>query len=290
MLFTYEAYETLIDLLRKHGYTVSSYRNWQMATRCVILRHDIDYDPAKAIEMAKLEQRLGVQSTYFALLTSDFYNAFSKESGEMFREISACGHEIGLHFDEVRYPELAGDADAVREKIIQECRLLEAAAGREITIVSMHRPSKAILEADLEIPGIINSYGSVYFKGFKYLSDSRRRWREPVEDIISSKAGIVLAAVDDEDPEEKILGTMTLVVFRIPTGVRAWVEDVVVDNEARRRGIGEKLIRASIARAEAEGAKTIDLTSRPTRVEAHRLYKRCGFEIRETCVFRRKLG
>ncbi len=187
MLFTYEAYETLIDLLRKHGYTVSSYRNWQMATRCVILRHDIDYDPAKAIEMAKLEQRLGVQSTYFALLTSDFYNAFSKESGEMFREISACGHEIGLHFDEVRYPELAGDADAVREKIIQECRLLEAAAGREITIVSMHRPSKAILEADLEIPGIINSYGSVYFKGFKYLSDSRRRWREPVEDIISSK-------------------------------------------------------------------------------------------------------
>ena len=114
-------------------------------------------------------------------------------------------------------------------------------------------------------------------------------WEE-LEDIISSKAGIVLAAVDDEDPEEKILGTMTLVVFRIPTGVRAWVEDVVVDNEARRRGIGEKLIRASIARAEAEGAKTIDLTSRPTRVEAHRLYKRCGFEIRETCVFRRKLG
>ena len=114
-------------------------------------------------------------------------------------------------------------------------------------------------------------------------------WEE-LEDLISSKAGIVRAAADDEDPEEKILGTMTLVVFRIPTGVRAWVEDVVVDNEARCRGIGEKLIRASIARAEAEGAKTIDLTSRPTRVEAHRLYKRCGFEMRETCVFRRKLA
>ena len=111
-------------------------------------------------------------------------------------------------------------------------------------------------------------------------------WEE-LEDLINSKAGIVLAAVDDEDPEEKILGTMTLVVFRIPTGVRAWVEDVVVDKEARGKGIGEKLIRTSIERAKAEGAKTIDLTSRPSRVEAHRLYKRCGFEMRETCVFRR---
>ena len=111
-------------------------------------------------------------------------------------------------------------------------------------------------------------------------------WDE-LSDLIASKAGIVLAAVDDEDPEEKILGTMTLVVFRIPTGVRAWVEDVVVDKEARGQGIGEKLIRAAIERAKEEGAKTIDLTSRPSRVEAHRLYKRCGFEMRETCVFRR---
>ena len=111
-------------------------------------------------------------------------------------------------------------------------------------------------------------------------------WDE-LSDLIASKAAIVLAAVDDEDPEEKILGTMTLVVFRIPTGVRAWVEDVVVDKEARGKGIGEKLIRTSIERAKAEGAKTIDLTSRPSRVEAHRLYKRCGFEMRETCVFRR---
>ena len=111
-------------------------------------------------------------------------------------------------------------------------------------------------------------------------------WEE-LEDLINSKAGIVLAAVDDEDPEGTILGTMTLVVFRIPTGVRAWVEDVVVDKEARGKGIGEKLIRTSIERAKAEGAKTIDLTARPSRVEAHRLYKRCGFEMRETCVFRR---
>jgi len=187
MLFTYEAYGNLIDLLRNHKYKIASYHDWQASEKCVILRHDIDYDLSKAVELAEFERRLGVHSTYFVLLTSDFYNVFSGKSADILHKISECGHQIGLHFDEVRYPELTGNADAIREKIIRESNCLSAAVGREITTVSMHRPSKAILEADLEIPGIINSYGSVYFKGFKYLSDSRRRWREPVEDIISSE-------------------------------------------------------------------------------------------------------
>lgn len=111
-------------------------------------------------------------------------------------------------------------------------------------------------------------------------------WDE-LNQLIASDAAHVLAAVDDEDPEEKILGTMTLVIFRIPTGLRAWVEDVVVDQEERGKGIGEKLIRASIEQAKIAGCRTIDLTSNPKRTAAHRLYKRCGFEMRETCVFRR---
>lgn len=186
MRFTYNAYEGLIDLLKDHGYVVSSYHDWSEREKCVILRHDIDFDLAKAAEMAKLEQKIGVRSTYFALLTSDFYNVFSERSFELLCEIAACGHEIGLHFDEVRYPTLSGNEEAITGKIMEECRLLESAVGMKITTVSMHRPTKAILEADLKIPGIINSYGSVYFKGFKYLSDSRRRWREPAEDIIRS--------------------------------------------------------------------------------------------------------
>lgn len=188
MLFTYQSYENLIDLLREHEYEISSYHDWNGRKKSVILRHDIDNSLEKAAVLAELEHKIGIQSTYFVLLVSDFYNVFSKQSAEFLNRVISCGHEIGLHFDEVRYPELSGNSDAIREKIIQECRLLEAAVGRKITTVSMHRPSKAILEADLEIPGIINSYGSVYFKGFKYLSDSRRRWREPVEDIIRSGA------------------------------------------------------------------------------------------------------
>ncbi len=110
-----------------------------------------------------------------------------------------------------------------------------------------------------------------------------------IEDLINSKAGIVLAATDTDDPNAEILGMMTLVVFRIPTGIRAWIEDVVVDGNARGKGIGEKLVRAAVERAKQEGAKTVDLTSRPSREAANRLYRRCGFETRETNIYRIKL-
>lgn len=113
---------------------------------------------------------------------------------------------------------------------------------------------------------------------------------EEVEDLINSKAGIVLAATDTDDPNGEILGTMTLVVFRVPTGIRAWVEDVVVDSNARGKGVGEKLVRSAVERAKQEGAKTVDLTSRPSREAANRLYRRCGFETRETNIYRIKLA
>ena len=96
------------------------------------------------------------------------------------------GHEVGLHFDEMNYPELAGNGEAVCEKILQESGQLEKVTGKPVKLVSMHRPSRKILESNLMIPGMINSYGNVYFHDFKYLSDSRRHWREPVEEIIAS--------------------------------------------------------------------------------------------------------
>ena len=85
---------------------------------------------------------------------------------------------------------------------------------------------------------------------------------------------------------DAIVGTLTLVVFRIPTGVRAWIEDVVVDDAARGRGAGEALTRAALAKAAELGAKTVELTSRPSREAANRLYQRLGFASRETNLYR----
>lgn len=104
--------------------------------------------------------------------------------------------------------------------------------------------------------------------------------------IVGSEACHVLVARDDSGA---IVGSLTLVVFSIPTGVRAIVEDVVVDGPAvRGRGLrtGEWLTRAALDLARSLGAKTVDLTSRPSRQEANLLYQRLGFELRETNVYR----
>lgn len=133
--------------------------------------------------MAEIEKRKGVNSTFFTLISSDFYNPFSANNTRYLKEIIACGHEIGLHFDEVKYKEAT--ADEIKKLIAEEAWVLEKATGAPVRTVSMHRPSRAILDANLQVPGIINSYDHTYFEEFKYLSDSRRRWREPVEDIIN---------------------------------------------------------------------------------------------------------
>jgi len=91
---------------------------------------------------------------------------------------------------------------------------------------------------------------------------------------------------DDEPGAGEIVGTLTLVCFRIPTGVRAWIDDVVVDDAARGRGVGEVLVRAALDRAVEVGARTVDLTSRPSREAAIRLYERCGFVRRDSTLFR----
>lgn len=83
-----------------------------------------------------------------------------------------------------------------------------------------------------------------------------------------------------------LVATLTLVTFRIPTGVRAWIEDVVVDAAARGHGVGEQLNRFAIDLARSKGATTVDLTSRPSRESANRLYQRIGFHQRDTNVYR----
>lgn len=86
--------------------------------------------------------------------------------------------------------------------------------------------------------------------------------------------------------EGRIVGSLTLIFYRIPTGLKAWIEDVVVDESARGHGIGELLNRAALDEARRRGAKAVSLTSRPSREAANRLYQRIGFESRPTNVYR----
>lgn len=182
MNFTYETYREMLKLLQEKGYAITNYHEFLDCKRCVILRHDIDSDIAQAVRMAEVEAACGVRSTYFVLLRTGFYNpAFAPALAKLHR-IQELGHELGLHFDEAAYP--IGTPEETAGRILQERDILSLILKTPVTTVSMHRPSRATLEANLRIPGMVNSYGQTFFHNFKYLSDSRRRWREPVADII----------------------------------------------------------------------------------------------------------
>lgn len=118
------------------------------------------------------------------------------------------------------------------------------------------------------------------------LSSSRPPGREELEEIVRSPGTRLLVARLDGE----IQGILTLVLFRTPTGVRAWIEDVVVDAHCRGKGLGEALTQAALAEAARHGARTVDLTSRPARLAANRLYQRVGFKLRETNLYRYEVG
>ena len=101
--------------------------------------------------------------------------------------------------------------------------------------------------------------------------------------LVSSPAATVLLARNDDDA---IVGTLTLATFPTPTGYRAWIEDVIVDDSARGQGVGLLLTEEALNRARKTGARTVDLTTRPSRVAAGRLYERAGFTQRDTRVYR----
>ncbi len=103
-----------------------------------------------------------------------------------------------------------------------------------------------------------------------------------IESIVSSPATTVFVARTDDG----IVGTLTLVLFRAPSGVRGWIEDVVVDDAARGQGVGEALVQGAIELAGKANARTVDLTSNPKREAANRLYQRVGFTERVTNVYR----
>lgn len=110
--------------------------------------------------------------------------------------------------------------------------------------------------------------------------------REQLAEMVHSPAITLLLAYTDAG---EIVGTLTLAMFRIPTGLRAWIEDVIVDDSQRGQGIGEALTRHALQVAQDAGATTVDLTSRPSREAANRLYQRVGFERRETNIYRYNL-
>ncbi len=184
MEFTYDAYKNLILLIKEHGYSFCDYLNYEKYDKSVIIRHDVDQDLKKALELSEVEHAMGISSIYFVLVTSNFYNIFSKKNREILQAICENGCSLGLHFDETQYCKI--DENGWKEAVNYEISLLEQCIQRKVTSVSMHRISKETLEADRKIRDgkVINCYGKEFIRNHKYIADSRRYWKEDVEKLI----------------------------------------------------------------------------------------------------------
>jgi ribosomal protein S18 acetylase RimI-like enzyme len=116
-------------------------------------------------------------------------------------------------------------------------------------------------------------------------ADARLLTADDLRRIIASNASTLLFAEDNK----QIFGTLTLALFRTPTGPKARIEDFVVEEQARRQGIGKRLMEHAIRHAGQSGATTVDLTSHPARHSANAFYRKAGFKIRETNVYQLNL-
>ncbi len=191
MKFTYDDYFHYLRKIADEGYTLTNFRNHDKCSNPAIIRHDIDLSPVKALEMAKSEAENGVQSTYFVLVSSNYYNLCDRENEQAIREIAKLGHEVGLHFDITKYDN-ADDLEALQAAVYYECNLLSAIlGGQEIDSLSWHIPAKKLIGKHIELKSqkgvLYNAYDPYFFNGFKYVSDSMMRWRESLDDVIDKE-------------------------------------------------------------------------------------------------------
>lgn len=172
--FCSQGYAALINGLIERGYEARGFHDVDQSSRHVIVRHDVDFSLEDAVRMAGQENELGIISTYFVLMRSEFYNPLSAAGLAALRAITDCRHEIGLHFDGALY---AGDDQNLLRAIQLESNLLASALGRPVRTMSFHRPASERIGDTNELAGLINAYGPRFVKDMGYRSDSRGAWR-----------------------------------------------------------------------------------------------------------------
>ena len=178
-MFDCKCYRMLLDKFKEYGFSFNYFDNFK--DKSCILRHDIDVSPKLALEMAKLEHKLGVNSTFFFMVRSPFYNLFSRANDNIVRQIIDMGHCIGLHYDEGYYSKNI----SLQELVDSEILMLEKNFDTRINVVSFHQPSKKIIDNSIGIKQI-NTYDKSYFRDIKYVSDSNMIFKDDIIDIITS--------------------------------------------------------------------------------------------------------
>lgn len=174
--FTLDHYRALLQAAKAGGYGFALFDE-PVQGRTVYLRHDVDNSIDDALTIATLEAELSVRSSFLFLLRSKNYNLLSGDSIAKVRAIAALGHAVGLHFSREPGDEPTQQPLPLADRIRADAAFMAQAVGLPIRLFSFHNPAGRD-EFQVEVPGLINSYGARFFGGIRYLSESNFRWRE----------------------------------------------------------------------------------------------------------------
>lgn len=175
-------YRECIELALDRGYAFPTFTQYMdggcSCEKIMLLRHDLDFDAHTGIKFFEIEEELGVKATYFVRLHAK-YNPASLENYEALTRMTKAGFEVGLHFN----AEFAiQTSQETHDILVRDKKILENILGQEVTGVSLHNWKSAegrLTDKMLEEIGIrYNAYWDMFFKDFKYISESSCNWRE----------------------------------------------------------------------------------------------------------------
>ncbi len=172
--FSLEGYRQLLRGLKAIGYRCATFSDIDCAGRDMVLRHDVDLCLGSAVRIAEIEAEESIQSTYYVLLNTEFYNPASMQGRGALRRLLELGHRIGLHFDAAAFPDRAAELEVAAER---ECALLENLSGSSVDYISFHRPASQLLGRQGRLAGRLHAYQPAFFKDILYVTDSEGRWR-----------------------------------------------------------------------------------------------------------------
>lgn len=175
--FELKSYERLLRTGIEAGYTFASFAEIgkEIGPRSCLLRHDVDSELLSCGGMLDVEKSQGVTATYFLMTRSTAYNLFSVEAAAIVARVLQDGHRIGLHFMGERCE--GKSIPFIVEEVLRENRWLEQEFGVKAEAVSFHQPTQTILDAQIAIPGLVNTYNASQMAPYFYVSDTNMTWR-----------------------------------------------------------------------------------------------------------------
>lgn len=156
--------------------TYDKIKDYESKKEYILWRHDVDFSPQRALQLAKIEKEFGVKSTFFLMLGSEHYNLFEEEIKNLINQIIDLGHKIGLHFDMSAYN--IKSENELENFLVFEKNIIDQLFHLDIDVFSFHDPSDLVNSfKEFYYSGMINTYGKFFKEEVQYCSDSNGYWR-----------------------------------------------------------------------------------------------------------------